>query len=145
MFELGRAAPLPPARLLLMLIAKTVADLPNKISVRGHTDSRPYGDGALYTNWELSSDRANASRRVLLEGGLDIERVENVQGKADREHLVLDEPNSARNRRISIILLKQSIVPGVDKPAATASKPAVPGQAEPPSRKKREKGVIYFP
>ena len=145
MFELGRATPLPAARQLMLLIAKTVVDLPNRISVRGHTDARPYGDGAAYTNWELSSDRANASRRILIEGGLDIERIENVQGKADREHLVPDEPNSARNRRISVVLLKQSIVPGVEKPRAT---PGAAGSAPPPeepSRKKREKGVIYFP
>lgn len=145
MFELGKATPLPQARELMLLIAKTVADLPNRISVRGHTDSRPYGAGATYTNWELSSDRANASRRVLLEGGLDIDRIENVQGKAAREPMVPDHPDSASNRRISIILLKQSIVPGVEKPAASATRPLAPGQAEPPSKKKREKGVIYFP
>ena len=146
MFALGSADPLPPARLLMMTIAKVVMDLPNKISVRGHTDSKPYGAGATYTNWELSSDRANASRRVLLEGKLDIERIENVQGKADREHLVTDDPLSARNRRISIILLKQSLVKGVEKKTAPLKmSPNIGDKPLPPPKKKREEGIIYFP
>lgn len=138
MFPLGGTEPLPPARKLMLLIADVIQGMPNKISIRGHTDSIPFGKKNNYTNWELSADRANASRRVLLEGGLDIERIENVQGKADREHLVPDQPNSARNRRISIILLKQSLVKGLKKSSRSGS-----GSA--PQPRKREEGVIYFP
>lgn len=142
MFELGSAKPMPEAERLLRLIAGIVRDLPNKISIRGHTDSKSYGKDASYTNWELSADRANASRRVMLQGDisgkLPPDRVENVQGRADREHLVENDPESARNRRISIILLKQSLAPGVKK----STRKSGSGRPEP---KKREEGVIYFP
>lgn len=140
MFPLGGIEPLPPARALMSTIAKVVADMPNKISVRGHTDSLPYGSNAKYTNWELSADRANASRRVLIEADLDIARIENIQGKADREHLVPDDPNSPRNRRISIILLRQSLVKGLSGPATRVGQ-----QPQRPQPRKREEGVIYFP
>jgi chemotaxis protein MotB len=143
MFELGSAKPLPQTEKLLGVITKIVRDLPNKISIRGHTDSKPYGKDAFYTNWELSSDRANASRRIMLASGLDVGRLENVQGKADREPLVANDPESARNRRISIILLKQSLVAGLHKPVAKKSKGS--GAASPPEPKKKEEGVIYFP
>jgi chemotaxis protein MotB len=140
MFELGSAKPLPLTEKLLALIAQAVKDLPNKISLRGHTDSKAYGKDAAYTNWELSADRANASRRVMLASSLDIGRIESVQGKADREPLVLSNPDSPRNRRISIILLKQSLVAGLKKPV-----PKTPPGPPAPETKKKEEGVIYFP
>ena len=139
MFELGSAKPLPQAETLLRLIARVVKDLPNRISIRGHTDSRQYGDNAAYTNWELSADRSNASRRIMLDGGLNIIRIENVQGKADHDPLVVNDPLSAKNRRISIILMKQSLTPGVKKPPTGPQKPLKP------EMKKQEEGVIYFP
>jgi chemotaxis protein MotB len=144
MFESGSARPLPPARKLLQVVTQVVKDLPNKLSVRGHTDSKPYGLASNYTNWELSSDRANASRRVMLESNLEATRINNVQGKADREHLVPTEPESARNRRISIILLKQSIAPATPKKPVTAP-PKKPPTPDKPANKLREEGVIYFP
>jgi len=144
MFELGSARPVPDARKLLAVVTQVIKDLPNKISIRGHTDSRPYGRGSNYTNWELSADRANASRRVMLENALDKERINNVQGKADTEHLVTTEPESPRNRRISIILLKQSIAPATPRPPA-AEKPAGAKEPEKPQNRRREDGVIYFP
>ncbi|MBI3441379.1 MAG: flagellar motor protein MotB [Proteobacteria bacterium] len=143
MFPLGSAIPLPQAVKLLSIISGVVRDLPNKISVRGHTDSKQFGKDANYTNWELSADRSNASRRVMLASGLDISRIENVMGKADREPLVQNELDSPRNRRISIILLRQSIVMGA-KRAEEKFKNRKPG-AEKPTPKKREEGVIYFP
>lgn len=145
MFELGSARPMPDARKLLGVVTQVIKDLPNKISIRGHTDSRPYGLGANYTNWELSSDRANASRRVMLENALDKERVNNVQGKADTEHLVKEDPESARNRRISIILLKQSIAPATPRPPAAEKTETKPKEPEKPQNRRREDGVIYFP
>ncbi|MDE1152490.1 MAG: flagellar motor protein MotB [Micavibrio sp.] len=149
MFEVGSAKPLPAAEKLFALVASVVKDMPNKISVRGHTDSRPYGKDASYTNWELSSDRANASRRVMLADGLDTSRIENVQGKADQELLLANDPTNARNRRISIILMKQSITAPPGK-AGAAAKPAVPATPKPPKpaapeTRKHEDGVIYFP
>jgi chemotaxis protein MotB len=146
MFEVGSARPMPDARKLLAVVTQVVKDLPNKLSIRGHTDSRPYGLGANYTNWELSSDRANSSRRVMLENKLDRQRVNNVQGKADTDHLDKEAPESARNRRISIILLKQSIAPATPKPpAAEKTAPKKPKEPEKPQNRRREDGVIYFP
>lgn len=144
MFPSGSAQPLPPAVRLLQLVGTSVRELPNQLSIRGHTDSVPYGGSATYTNWELSADRANASRRVLLAGDamgrLRPERIENVQGKADREPLNLADPKAPNNRRISIILLKQSLVASNKKPAR---KPMVRPAA--PEPRKQEEGIIYFP
>ncbi len=144
MFELGSAKPMPQAEKLLRLVAQVVRDLPNKLSIRGHTDSKAYGRDISYGNWELSADRANASRRVILGSGLETTRVENIQGKADREPLVPEDPENARNRRISIILMKQSIAPATPKPAAQTS-PKKPAKKDEPANKRREEGVIYFP
>lgn len=109
MFASGSATMYDKTRKLMSKVTELIAALPNEISIRGHTDSVPYGPGANYTNWELSSDRANASRRVMLESGLDKTRLNNVVGKADTEHLIADNPADARNRRISVILLKEEL------------------------------------
>lgn len=143
MFQSGSAKPLPQTEKLLTMITSVIRDMPNKISLRGHTDSKPYTKYSGYTNWELSADRANASRRIMLDHELPANRIDNVQGKADREHLLPNEPESARNRRISIILLKQSITPGLPK-KTPASAPKKPGP-EVQQPRKREEGVIYFP
>jgi chemotaxis protein MotB len=135
MFEPGSPKPLPPAVKLLEMIAKVVAELPNRLSVRGHTDSAPLNK-PNYSNWELSADRANVSRRILEGAQLDPLRIENVQGRAERDPLLPNDPASARNRRISIVILKQKLAPGVKK-----RKPTIP---LPPVHKKEE-GVIYFP
>jgi chemotaxis protein MotB len=142
MFPLGKAEPLPQTVKLLEIITNVIKGLPNKTSIRGHTDSKQYGADASYTNWELSSDRANASRRVMLNGGYPLAQIENVQGKADREPLLPAEPDSARNRRISILLLKQSVVAGA-KRSEDKFKNHTTGPA--PEPKKHEEGVIYFP
>ncbi len=94
---------------LLAKITQIVQKLPNKISVSGHTDATPYrGSLKGYGNWELSTNRALASRRILVENGLDIKRISHVTGKADTEPLVKENPNDARNRRISIVILSDA-------------------------------------
>lgn len=144
MFQSGSAKLLPQMEKLLAMITSVVRDMPNKISLRGHTDSKPYTKYSGYTNWELSADRANASRRIMLAHELPANRIDNVQGKADREHLLPADPENARNRRISIILLKQSITPGLGKkPGAGKAPPKT--APEIPQPRKREEGVIYFP
>jgi len=153
MFQLGSATPMPETVRLLKLVARIILGMPNRISIRGHTDSKPYGRGAKYTNWELSADRANASRRILLSSKLETIRIENIMGKADGEHLDKENPYSDRNRRISIILLKESIVAGIhkkkkkDPKANTQDKPRIKAYSRPPKRdlKQREEGIIYFP
>jgi len=106
MFPLGKATMYDDTYLLLAKIAQVIESLPNKISIRGHTDGIPYSAGANYNNWDLSSDRANASRRALVQAGLSSGRIQNIVGKADTEHLFADDPASPQNRRISIILLR---------------------------------------
>lgn len=145
MFASGSAAPLPAATKLLALISGSIKELPNQISVRGHTDSASYGKDAAYTNWELSTDRANASRRALLANGLNLSRFEDVQGRADREPLVTEDPANPRNRRVSILLLKQSVMMQSQRNQSTLRKPAGPVTPARPAPKRREEGVIYFP
>ena len=113
MFPLGSSEMRDPARKLMALVAQIVHRLPNKISVTGHTDATPYAGTRHYSNWELSTDRANASRRQLVASGLPLERIAKVIGVADREPLIEDQPGSPRNRRISIVLLREA------KPPAT--------------------------
>ena len=109
MFASGSARMYQKTEKLMTQVAEIIKGVPNEVSIRGHTDSIPYGAGADYTNWDLSTDRANSSRRVMEQGGLPAERINNVVGKADTEHLLPDEPQSARNRRISIVLLREEL------------------------------------
>lgn len=119
MFPSGSARMFEKTKGLMSKISNIVKKLPNELSVRGHTDSVPYGAGATYTNWELSADRANSTRRVLIDSGIPAERVNNVVGKADTEHLLPEDPNNAQNRRISIIMLKEELTnPNFDKKAS---------------------------
>jgi chemotaxis protein MotB len=108
MFPLGSATMQEKTRALLAKVAEIVQKLPNRIAITGHTDATPYRGGTGYSNWDLSSDRANASRRTLIESGLPAQRIERVAGRAAREPLLTDDPTSSRNRRISIVLLHQS-------------------------------------
>ena len=97
----------------------------NRISISGHTDATKFrGRKAGYGNWELSSDRALSSRRALVEGGIPTARIANVVGKAATEPLVPEEPESARNRRISIVLLREAA-----KQAAAAARKKPPPDA----------------
>jgi chemotaxis protein MotB len=109
MFASGSAEMLTIAKQLISKVAGIIKQLPNELSIQGHTDATPYGTGASYTNWELSSDRANAARRQLLSEGFETKRINNVSGKADTELLLEKEPTSPRNRRISITLLKEEL------------------------------------
>jgi chemotaxis protein MotB len=109
LFPLGSAQMYDYTKQLLAKIAQIVTKLPNKIKISGHTDSAPYPPTASYTNWELSSDRANASRRVMVMAGVPSERVAWVVGSGDTEHLFPEDPTSPRNRRVSIVLLRDSV------------------------------------
>ena len=108
MFPSGSAQMYGKTQQLMGLVASAIAQMPNRVSIKGHTDATPFSSGSGYSNWELSTDRANASRRALLEAGLDPQRIESVAGRASQEPLLPDDPTSPRNRRISIILLRES-------------------------------------
>ncbi len=108
MFPLGSDAMFEHTRTLLALVAEVVDRMSNKIAVTGHTDATPYATQSGYSNWELSTDRANSSRRALVDHGLPANRIARVAGLADREPLIADDPSDPRNRRISIVLLREA-------------------------------------
>ena len=106
MFELASARVVPHMRAILRELAPALNLLPNKITLSGHTDAIVYTNGdRSYGNWELSADRANASRRELVMGGMAEAKVLRVVGLADSMHLDKAEPRNPINRRISIIVL----------------------------------------
>ncbi|MBL4739929.1 MAG: flagellar motor protein MotB [Sneathiella sp.] len=109
MFKSGSSTITPRVKRLIGKIAKAIENLPNSLSISGHTDSSGFA-GNSYTNWELSSDRANASRRALIETGLDLERIQRVSGKADQDPMIEDDPSNPGNRRISIVLIRETPV-----------------------------------
>ncbi|MCB9949012.1 MAG: OmpA family protein [Rhodospirillaceae bacterium] len=115
MFPTGSAEMYPQTQQLLELVAQVVAQMPQQISVSGHTDATPFLNSATYDNWDLSTDRANASRRAMEAGGLAPGRIALVLGKSDTDPLIADDPRNPRNRRISIVLLREA--PQID-PAA---------------------------
>ena len=102
-FPTGSADVKPATRATLRIIAGELSTLSNPVIVEGHTDSAPYS-GVGYSNWELSTERANAARRVMQESGLQPERVVEIRGLADRHLRVPDHPLAPANRRISILL-----------------------------------------
>ncbi len=107
MFPLGSSSMYNKTRQLLSKVSEVINTLPNKISIRGHTDAYKYSSGSDYTNWELSADRANASRRAMITDGIPADRFSDVIGKADTEPFVTEDPFDPKNRRMSIILLRQ--------------------------------------
>ena len=112
MFRVGSAQLEPYTRDILREIGKSLNDVPNFISLSGHTDARPYsvdmkGAKGGYNNWDLSADRANASRRELIAGGMDPDKVLRVVGLASAVLLNKNDPNDPTNRRISIIVMNK--------------------------------------
>lgn len=107
MFGSGVDLPKEYASKLLQEVGKVLASTNNKISIAGHTDSSGYHDSSEYTNWELSADRANAARRLLLQGGVSSDRIAQAVGMADTVPFDKENPYNPRNRRISIIVLNK--------------------------------------
>jgi len=103
-FERGDAVPSANGRELLLALAHELDKLPNKISIEGHTDSKPYAGKGSYTNWELSADRANAARRLMQANGVRPDQVSQVRGYADQRLRKPEAPEDASNRRISVIV-----------------------------------------
>lgn len=108
MFASGSAVVQPYMRELLRLIGEVLTEVPNRLTLEGHTDAQPFSAGERgYSNWELSADRANASRRELISGGLPDDRVLRVQGLAHSSLFDRADPLGAVNRRISIIVMNR--------------------------------------
>lgn len=124
MFALARAELQPYTKVILHEIAKTLNDIPNKISLSGHTDATVYASGERsYSNWELSSDRANASRRELVAGGLQEDKILRVVGLSSAVLFDKENPNNPINRRISIIVLNKKAEKLVTKENQTVDVP----------------------
>jgi chemotaxis protein MotB len=103
-FESGSPRPSHQGEELLLLLAKELGRLPNQLLIEGHTDSKPYSGTSEYSNWELSSERANSSRRLMEASGLRPGQVVQVRGFADRQLRVPDDPTHATNRRVTVIV-----------------------------------------
>ncbi len=134
MFDSGSASLLPHTRLLLQEMAKILNDVPNRMSISGHTDATPFAAGERgYSNWELSADRANAARRELLLGGMTEQKMLRVTGLAAANPLDQTNPTNPINRRITIIVLNKKTEEDIlresgpsvaDRAAAAAPSPA---------------------
>ena len=157
LFASGKSTVLSPQmRELMRTIGKLLNDVENPISLSGHTDATPYSGGATggYSNWELSTERANSSRRELVLGGLAPDKVLRVQGLGPVVPLVKENPNDPMNRRIAIVVLNEEaqarILSGTEvttsdvesatqsiQNAATvgAAKPALPAEPAPAASK----------
>jgi len=110
MFPSGHAEPFERTRKLLDEVAGILIKLPNRVSISGHTDANPVAGRPGYSNWELTADRANATRRILENAGLSNDRIYQVVGKADSEPLFPEDPYMAANRRLSVLLLREAPV-----------------------------------
>lgn len=116
MFASAKAELQPYTKEILHEIGKTLNEVPNKITLSGHTDAKPYANGGTsYSNWELSTDRANASRRELIAGGMDESKVLRVVGLASAIPFDKDNPLNPTNRRISIIVMNKKTEDAVVK------------------------------
>ncbi|MGR3321949.1 MAG: flagellar motor protein MotB [Pseudooceanicola sp.] len=102
MFDTGSARIEERTGALLRIIGEALVDLPNPLTISGHTDSVPYSRSGTYSNWELSADRANATRRVLVDTGINPGRITRISGLADTAPLDPDRPDAPENRRISV-------------------------------------------
>ncbi len=111
MFQSGQTELNIDTEPLLAKVSELIQSVDNRVAIIGHTDSVPFNGRDGYSNWELSADRANASRRFLMQTGIEKHRIYKVEGMADSSHYVPDDPKNPQNRRISIILLKESIAP----------------------------------
>ncbi len=141
-FENGKAQPTVALGDLLKILSVETGKLPNPVSIEGHTDSSPYSAGGTYSNWELSTDRANMARRLMEESGLKQNQVVQVRGYADNNLRDSGHPLDPSNRRVTV-LIQYAEQPGGNQPAvyydgtlspaqispATASSPAAPAVA----------------
>jgi chemotaxis protein MotB len=129
MFDSGSALVKPYMRELLRAIGSVLLEVPNRLTLEGHTDATPFGGGDRgYSNWELSADRANASRRELVAGGLTEDRVLRVLGLASSQPFNRDDPAEPQNRRISIIVMNRDAEDRFYRPTADRVEPmAKPG------------------
>ena len=134
MFALAKADLQPYTRDILHVIGVVLNEVPNRIGLSGHTDSTPYLSDDGYSNWELSSERANASRRELVKGGMAENKILRVVGLASAANLDRQDPFNPINRRISIIVMNNKTQEAVMRDNATLKVPAQPAPEAEPAR-----------
>ncbi len=130
-FETGNAQPTSSGEEMLQLLAAQLGKLPNRLSIEGHTDANPYVSANGYSNWELSSDRANAARKLIQQFGVRPDQVDDVRGFAAQRLRKPDDPTSPSNRRVSIVVKYRTpddspkpVAGGKPGEAAAGTKPA---------------------
>jgi chemotaxis protein MotB len=124
-FQSGKPEPSPVGKELLTVLAGEIGKLPNRVLIEGHTDSTPYS-GEDYSNWELSSDRANQARHLMTQHGLAPSQVAQVRGYADQDLHNKTSPEDPANRRVSVIVKYQDSQDSLKLPAAQAVGTVVP-------------------
>ncbi len=132
-FPLGSATIKPAIALVLQVVGSELSTLSHPIVLEGHTDAAKFSPDASYTNWELSSDRANAARRVLEASGVGQERLVEVRGYADKRLRVPNDPSAPANRRISLLLPFTNVPEGVVGDAPIEQGPPAVEAPSPPS------------
>jgi chemotaxis protein MotB len=135
-FESGKAVPTETGADLLARLAAELGKMPNTMLIEGHTDSKPFASDNGYTNWELSTDRANSARKLMEAHGLRPEQINQVRGYADRELRHPENPAHASNRRISVIVQYLPPKPGDPGTEAEPKGEAPKAPAAPPKNKK---------
>ena len=124
-FKSGSAIPSEVGNELLVALTAELAKLPNNVMIEGHTDARPFNSRKDYSNWELSTDRANSARRLMEASGLPVGRIIQVRGFADQSLRDPEHPDDAKNRRVSVIVRYQDAQPSDnDENAGTGEKKA---------------------
>ncbi len=143
MFQSGSAQLEPYTREILHAIGKMLNQVPNKISLSGHTDAAPYiGGGKGYSNWELSADRANASRRELIAGGMMPDKIVRVVGLSSSVLFNKDDPLSPVNRRISLIVMNKKAEEAAQHDGGVVNPNGEPDDAENGDKLEKTLGAV---
>ncbi|MDA8485068.1 flagellar motor protein MotB [Pseudomonas resinovorans] len=133
MFDLGSARLQPYFEDILLILAETIKAVPNKISISGHTDAKPYAGAGDFGNWELSAGRANAARRTLIAGGYPEDQVARVVGYASSALFDRKDPFNPVNRRIDIIVLTKKAQRAIEGEQGDDAKPEERQQSPSPA------------
>jgi chemotaxis protein MotB len=119
-FESGSARPSSLGEEMIIRLAQELAKLPNGLLIEGHTDAKPFSSKGDYSNWELSADRANAARRLIVANGIKASQIAQVRGFADQNLRDPAHPEDASNRRVSMIVRYPNTATADEPPAAAA-------------------------
>lgn len=142
-FQNGSAQLSPGGKEMLTLLAGQLRQVPNRVSIEGYTDAKPYPSTTGYTNWNLSTDRANAARELMQASGLHKSQVAEVRGYGDNDLRLPSKPFDPSNRRVSIIVHYLTLKPGEEAAKEKAGKPglAVEGKSAPGAKPEEKAGA----